>query len=189
MTVLAGEEVFDEVVRRLVDDEGLSWQGSFGDLPKGSEAALSGSQVVAVEQEQAIARDGLGAHDAERLDDRGEALVDVVNEGTLGDHLGVSELLVKCAQGSEQRVGDGEVSGAQAGLDLGDDDGHEVDERGEEKLALVLGLGGGAEELVEVAGGESELQEDARHPGEGGLVGKTLDDGAEKYEPTIARKR
>ena len=61
-------------------------------------------------------------------------------------------------------------------MDLGDDDEHQLDHRGEEQFAGALGLGGVVEELIELLGIEGAFEQGAVHDGEGTGLEEALEE-------------
>src|SRR4051812_45997597 len=66
-------------------------------------------------------------------------------------------------------------------MDSADDEAHQVDDRGEEQFAGVLGGGGLLEESVQFVGVEGSFQEGAEHDGDGSLLEEPLEDVAESH--------
>ena len=91
------------------------------------------------------------------------------------------ELLVDGRQRGGDLAEGGQVGGADRGVDPADDEAHQVDDRGEEQLAGVLGGGGPLEESVQFVGVEGAFQQGAEHDGDGGLVEEPLEDVAESH--------
>jgi hypothetical protein len=139
-------------------------------------------QVIAVEDPRPVAGHGLGERAAvEAAEDRLEAVVGVKDETAADLRLDPLELGVDGRQRGHHFVERVEIGGADGGMDLGDDGEHELDHRGEEQFAGALGLGGVAEELIELVGIEGAFEQGAVHDGDGAGLDESLKEGTQLH--------
>ena len=142
---------------------------------------LGRGQVIAVEDLGAVAGDQVGQGGVELTDQRPEPPRRVAHEAAADARLDPLELLVDGRQRGGDLAEGGQVGGADRGVDPADDEAHQVDDRGEEQLAGVLGGGGPLEESVQFVGVEGAFQQGAEHDGDGGLLEEPLEDVAESH--------
>jgi hypothetical protein len=76
----------------------------------------------------------------------------------------------------------GPVGGIDLGTDVADDQGHQVDQAGEEQFPRLLIDLGVIEQFVELVGVEGAFHEDARHDGDRAVLDEALEDLAEQHD-------
>jgi hypothetical protein len=95
--------------------------------------------------------------------------------------LGALELVIDGVDGRPDGLSACLEGGMNRGPDAADDGAHEVDDRGEEEFVGELLTGVSLEELVEELGVHGVLHDSLGHDGQGGILGKTLEEIAENH--------
>ena len=95
------------------------------------------------------------------------------------------ELGVDGRQRGHQLVERVEIGGPDGGMDLGDDDEHQLDHRGEEQFAGPLGLGGVVKEPIEFVGIEGAFEQGTVHDGDGTGLEESLKEGAQLHDDNL----
>src|SRR5438067_1999004 len=143
------------------------------------EATLRGRQVVAVQDLYTVSGDRRRQFGPQFRDDSGEASRRIAHEGRGEGEFGALELAVDGDEGgADLALGLG-VGRVDRGIDLADDQGHQIDQAGEGNLVLVLGGGMFLEEVVEGSSVEGIDNAGMGHDRNRGLLDKALQQGRE----------
>ena len=148
---------------------------------------LGTRQVIAVEDLDAVARQGGGAVGFELPHDFGEALGGGPDQAAADGRLGPLELLVDGGEGRRD-AGGIEIGAADRRLDAADDDGDQIDDGGEEQLAGVLARRGTLEDPIQFLGIERPLHEEAKEDGHRGIQDESLEHVAEYHDPLHGKR-
>ncbi|MBK5929275.1 hypothetical protein CCR82_01670 [Halochromatium salexigens] len=174
MAIGAREDIAEQAPGVIEDHQRLAWQGRRSTVAQRLEPPLAGGQAVAVEVQEAIARQALGPGATELIDQLGGILGGQAHQPLRGRHLDPLELVIDGHDGGgDRRL---PIGGIDVGLHPADDLQHQPDQRGEQDLARVLRPGRRLEPALEPLGVEQPLQQAAHHHARRRAFGKTLQD-------------
>jgi hypothetical protein len=137
--------------------------------------------MVAVEDAHPITRQTRWQSGLELLDDRNEPFAQVMNQGRRYGGLGMVELIVQGAEADADLGGIGLLGGVVRAMNATDDEGGNIDERGEQEFMRILMCSGVGEQLVEEFRAKSVLQGATEHDRERTAVRKALKDLSEEH--------
>ena len=188
VAVLAEEHVDGEHQAGVEHDQRLSRQSPGADRAQLLDAMLRGREMIAVEDLDAITGQQRWQRAAGRRDDRLQRFAVVRTNAAEMFGLDVVELVVDRLERDADRLGAGVIGRVHRGPHAGDDQTHQVDDRGEQERARVLPFGDVLEEFVHRPRREGVLQKAPDHDREGAVLGKPFKDLAEQHEGRLHAK-
>ena len=144
-------------------------------------------QVIAVEDLDAVTRQGGGAARFELPQHLGEPPAGRPDQAAADRRLGPLEFLVDCGEGRRD-AGGIDIGAADRWLDAADDHGDQFDDGGEEQLAGVLARRGALEHPIQFLGIERLLHEKAEEDGHRGIQDESLEHVAKQHDPLHGKR-
>ena len=182
MAVLAEDHVDDEHQTRVEHRQRLSRQGSRSDRAQFLDAVLSGSQMIPVEDLDAIARQQRRQGAAHRRDHRRQPFRGGADQCGRDAGLDVVEFVVDRFERDADGFGTGFIGGVDGGADAADHHAHQVNDRGEEERARILPIRRILEQFIHETRREGILQEAPNHDRDRAILDESLENVVEKHE-------